>query len=216
MITLNLRMLIPGLIIASFGVVGDAYGGTIFDNFGPDPAHLYDSSGWGIQEMTKQAMPFTAPGNWVWTLTQIDVALQSDIGTRSATLTLNSDIGGLPGGVLATWNLSGLPIFNHLSDSCCLVVTVSPSSAVSLYSGQNYWLVASAVWITELDFWVLNKTGSTGNSFFPNDLGQWIQNPLPTLGAFDVQGVAPEPESLLLICIGVLALGGLRILKASR
>ena len=216
MITLNLRTLIPGLIIAGFGVVGDAHGTTIFNNFGPDPAHLYDSTGWGIQEMQKQAMPFTALGNWVWTLTQIDVALQSDIGERSAILTLNSDNSGLPGGVLATWNLSALPLFDHLSDSCCLVVTVSPSSAVSLYSGQNYWLVASAVGITELDYWMLNNTGSTGNSFLQNDLGQWIQNPLPTLGAFDVQGVAPEPESLLLISIGVLALGGLRILKASR
>ena len=217
MITLNLRMLIPGLIIASFGVVGDAYGGTIFDNFGPDPAHLYDFNAWEISGMTKQAMPFTAPGNWVWMLTKIDVALQSDIGTRSATLTLNSDKGGLPGGVLATWNLSGLPIFDHLSDSCCLVVTVSPSSAVSLDSGKNYWLVASAVGgIAEADVWMFNNTGSTGNSFLQNDSGQWIQNPLPTLGAFDIQGVAPEPESLLLISIGVLALGGLRILKASR
>jgi hypothetical protein len=216
--TLHLITLIPSLIIAGFGLVGNAYGGIIFNNFSSDAAHLYDgSNAWEVDEGTRQAMPFMPSGNWDWVLTQIDVALQSDLGTDSAVLTLNSDSAGQPGGVLASWNLSGLPTLNHLMDSCCPVDTVvTPSSPVFLGGGVQYWLVVSTPGTTEADAWMFNNTGSTGGGSSQVNLGSWNQNPLPTLGAFDVQGVAPEPESLLLISVGVLALGELRILKTSK
>jgi hypothetical protein len=212
--TVHFRTVIHSLIIASFGVVGQAYGGVIFTNFNSDPDHLYDgSNAWEVDEGTKQAMPFVPLGNWDWVLTQIDVALQSDFGTDSAILTLNSDSAGQPGGVLAIWNLSRLPLLNHLADSCCLVDTVLPtSSPVLLSSGVQYWLVASAVGNTEADAWMFNDTGSTGGgSLFR--FGTWSPNPLSTLGAFDVQGMAPESASLLMFSAGVLALGGLCIIN---
>src|SRR5438552_706624 len=79
----------PGLLIAIFGVVGHAYGGIIFNNFGPDPTHLYDDIfSWSVEcnglppcagSQITEAMPFTTPpGNWVWLITRIDVALLND------------------------------------------------------------------------------------------------------------------------------------------
>src|SRR5438067_11127749 len=98
----HLKALLPGLLIAVFGVVNDAYGGIVFNNFGADPAHLYDGfNGWvidcsgrctgpgAVSSQITEAMPFTPSGNWVWMLTQIDVAVAEDLGYDSVGLTLN-------------------------------------------------------------------------------------------------------------------------------
>jgi hypothetical protein len=71
-------------------------------------------------------MAFTPSGTY--TLTQIDVAISLFSGTNSASLTVNSDSGGVPGGVLATWSLSSLPAFG----TCCTVETVTPSGSGSV------------------------------------------------------------------------------------
>jgi len=213
--TPHLKMLLFGVIVASLGVVGNAHAGTIFSNLGP--ANSYDSAnawavyGAGVSPCcgVSQAMPFVPVGDWV--LTQIDVALEHGFGTNSAVLTLNSDNSGSPGGVLASWSLSGMPPLG----ACCAVETVTPSSAILLGSGIRYWLVASPGASDTGLSWAWNNTGSTGVSLQTNNLGNWSQNPLSTLSAFDVQGdPTPEPASIVLYSIGILAIGGLRMLKA--
>ena len=218
----HLRTLILVVVVARFGVVRNADAGTIFNNFGP--SNSYDTTrAWGVEGAgfiaccgLKQAMGFTPVGNWM--LTQIDLALlhSSDLGSTSAVLTLNSDSGGIPGGVLATWNIDSLP-----PSPCCATYTVMPSTPVFLSSGALYWLVASPAANDTFDFWMFNNTGSTGPSLSSSIVGEWgITTPSP-FGAFDVQGTpfdvpgnpVPEPESGMMFSCGIVAFGGLWFLK---
>jgi len=205
-------------VAAGFGAIGPANANTIVTNFGTAPLYSWTTSwpvyGSGVSACcgVEQAMPFTTAG--FWTLTQIDVALEHAFGTNSAVLTLNSDNNGVPGAVLASWNLSGLPAYG----SCCTVETVTPSSPISLDSGTQYWLVAIASSSNTGDIWGWNNTGAIGASLSTNSAGGWSSNGASTLGAFDVQGdlAAPEPFSWILVAFGVGALRGLHVVKARR
>jgi hypothetical protein len=199
--------------IASLSVVGDAYAGTIlFSDFGPgnsyQAANAYGVEGAGVLGfLVKQAVPFTPVGNW--TLTQIDLALAHTAGTNSVVVTLNADSGGIPGGILSTiGTLSGLPPFG----SCCAVETLTPDFPVT--SGVHYWIVVSPGASDTVNEWNINNTGVNTLSLETNNLGGWSANGAG-LAAFDIQG-APEPETLLMFSLGVLAFGGLRVLKVRR
>jgi hypothetical protein len=148
------------------------------------------------------ANPFTSSGNYQ--LSQIDLALSFLSGTNSATVTLNSDSSGLPGAVLATWNLSSLPVFG----TCCTVETLTPSSTVFLSAGTQYWIVAAPGASNTWDAWNLNNTGATGLIAFDNGTGFFGVSGR-TLSAFDVLGV-PEPTTLALVS------GGLALLLVRR
>src|SRR5438128_855967 len=116
-----------------------ARAGTIFNNFGP--ANTYNSGSGstvsgassGTGQFVASAMSFTPAGTFV--LTQIDVAVGFVSRTNSVALSLNSDSGGLPGGVIMNWTISGLPVFG----TCCTVDTVTPGSPVILTSGTRFW-----------------------------------------------------------------------------
>jgi hypothetical protein len=134
------------------------------------------------------------------------VAIGLVSGTNSASLTLNSDSGGAPGGVLATWSLSSLPAFG----TCCTVETVTPSGSIVLTSGTQYWLVASVIASDTWDAWNLNSTGATGFVWLSGSGSVADQ----TLGAFDVLGTPAVPEpSTVLFTAGGLALLWFRRLR---
>ena len=188
------------------------HAGIIYSNFGPSNA--YDgSNSWGVYGSgnflgvgySETAARFTPSDNV--TLTQIDIALWAAV-PDSIVLTLNSDSGGLPGGTLATWNLSGLPG----SGSCCIVQTVTPASPITLNSGTQYWIVAAPGDPEFLGAWNANSLGiqdpfaqDTGGGFSPS-----LEQNTP---AFDVLGDVvrgsegtdvPEPATLTLLSTSLL------------
>lgn len=142
---------------------------------------------------------FTPSGSDYW-LTQIGFAASWDSflgGSNSIFFTLNSDAGGLPGGVLASWALN-LP-----EGSGVAYETVTPSSPIELARGVPYWVVMagvsdfSGVWITSEDYGL-------------QDAANWGAGWVPFTAAadtLDVQGTpVPEPATLYLLvpCLLIL------------
>jgi hypothetical protein len=189
-----------GMLLFMGTFIGTAGAATIYNNF--NSGNGYDTgTGWTVSGATSDVatvfstgMAFTPSGTF--TLTQIDVALNFFSGTNSGTLTLNSDSGGAPGGVLETWSLSSLPAFG----ACCTVETVTPVGSIVLNSGTQYWIVASATASDTHDAWMFNTTGALG---FKWQTGAGTASG-STLGAFDVLGdPVPEPSSVLLTAGGL-------------
>jgi hypothetical protein len=195
----------------------------IYSNLNSDPAHLFDSTeayvaGDGRPFNEKLAMPFMAPGNSTWILTQIDIALHEDLGgSFAALLTLNADATGVPGQGLANWTLNNLPPNPHNVDACCNMASlIVGQTAVSVSGGSKYWLVIQPIGITVADLWFWNNTGANGTSYNADSFGIWVPNSSTTLGAFDVLGVAaPEASPAILLLCGIMTVAALRLARAN-
>jgi hypothetical protein len=182
------------LVVLSMSASADI----VFNSFGPgdsyDPVTAYAVSGATPPGLFENASAFTPSGNF--TLTQIDVGIANDAGTNSVMLSLDSDSGGLPDGLIESWNLTGLPSFGSTSNT---VQTVTPVSPVSLISGTQYWLVASPIASDTVDSWNRNSIGA----FTPRALntGSGFGSEGTELApAFDVLGTpVPEPSYIVLL-----------------
>lgn len=189
---------------------GLSFAGTIYSDFGPHDTFQtgigYTVSGANspIGQTIESAMSFTSSGNY--TLSQIDAAIGYVTGGNSDTFTLDSNAGGLPGVIMESWTVTGLPAFG----GSYAPVTLMSSGGVMLSAGQTYWIVASAGDPTNWSAWNENSIGATGN-FDQFNNGVWSQFN-GTLSAFDVMGTtssSPEPASAALIGLGLLGMGGL-------
>jgi len=199
-----------GLMVGCLAFGGRSFADTVFSNFGPlDTFNTQDGFPVsGPKSLLGQsitvAMGFTSPGNF--TLSQIDVAVSYFAGVNDVVLTLNTDSGGIPGAIMESWTLTGLPNFG--SDYAPLTLTSVPG--VRLDAGQIYWLEASAGEPTNLSVWNQNSIGETGtiDEYFS---GGWHEFSNRAQGAFDVIGAAatPEPASAALIGFGLLGIGGI-------
>lgn len=58
-------------------------------------------------------------------------------GTNGVIASINEDSGGLPGDVLASFRVGGLPVFG----SCCVVGMADKAKGAALNAGEQYWLV---------------------------------------------------------------------------
>lgn len=182
----------------------------VFSNFGP--GNSYDvSSGWVAAGPTAEfdassewAFAFTPSGNF--TLTQIDVAISNSEAPISVTLSLDHASGGLPGATIESWTITDLPIFGVPP---IVVQTVTPVSPVSLVSGTEYWLAASAAGDT-IDAWNFALAGPNAPAALNTGSGWALQTLTPPefSGAFDVEGsVVPEPSTWAMMLLGFAGLG---------
>ncbi len=199
-----------GLAVGCLACSGWSFAATVFSNFGPSDSfntqagHSISGSKSPLGETITAAMGFTPQGNF--TLSQIDVAVAHFSGVDDVVLTLNGDSGGIPGAIMESWTLTGLPNFG--GDYSPIALASIPG--VMLNAGQTYWLEASAGDPTNLSVWNENSIGETGpmDEYFS---GGWHEFANRTQGAFDVIGIAatPEPAPAALTGVGLLCMGGL-------
>jgi hypothetical protein len=156
------------------------------------------------------AMAFTPTGSYL--LSQIDLALTDDgQGTNSYVITLNSDSGGLPGTVLMTWDLSGLPLL------CCTLQIETPTAPLPLDDGIQYWIVAAPGSSDTSGSWQDNNVGAIGPVAQTRNGGGWMWGSDGIAGAFDVLGSpVPEPTSGSLLAGALSILIGLRSARLYR
>ncbi len=191
----------------------------VFSNLGAGGSYqccVGDNVNGGIFGERDVASPFT-PSNG-FTLDSIEVALTWLEGVNAGDILLRSDNGGLPGQILESFHVTGLPTFT--TTSTVLAVGISTLHPV-LTSGLQYWVVASISDSSLLSF-NLNNTGDVGEGFGFNFGTTWDFRPGFTAGAFRVNGspiapsTIPEPASFLLLATGVVATIGRRRMRCPR
>ena len=174
----------------------------LFSNLGPQDA--YDSgvsyavrgpAAYGERQWI--ADRFTL-ADGVYRLDEAALPLIRDSGTDRMNLFLLSDAGGLPGMVLDTFTLTGIP-----SQSSALLSAYSTQHPL-LTGGTAYWFGVTPTSDTEAR-WFLNSTGQLGPCA-ENSLGLWsAETPDPMQGAFQLSGVlvsgsaTPEPGTWALL-----------------
>jgi PEP-CTERM motif-containing protein len=183
-----------------------AMAGTAFSDLGNPPN--YDCCvGWTVGGanspvgLIEDANQFTAGVSGM--VNQIDLGLGLVVGSNSATIQLWTSVNNLPGTMLGSVNVTGLPNFG--STSTQLVTGLGNFGSIT--AGQQYFVVvlaASDAW----EAWNLNTQGANG-LLLQNSGNGWNQFFGSQLGAFDVLtgggGSVPEPASLMLLGSGFLA-----------
>jgi hypothetical protein len=189
--------------------IGTAHSEAIlFSDLGSATNPYYRGSGWVVSGPLDPVggvyatLGFAFSPSQTAQLTRIDVALSNgDYGENSGRLTLQSDIGGLPGEILYSWDLYGLPTSPTTGFP---LEMVTPNSPIELVSGQQYWLTMSAIATRSLVNWSGNSTGATGPMSVRRLPDGTSNVTIQTLGAFDVIGTAvPEPGNFVLVSAGL-------------
>jgi len=136
------------------------------------------------------AMAFR-PAKATYILTQLDLALVYLVGTNGVTVEFCADDDGVPGRVIDSWYLTGLPAAGSTSN---VVQTIKVKKTILLVQNYQYWLVPipnSDEWAG----WAFNTVGASGygaesiNGGVTWDSGEYSPN-----GAFDILGtVLPQP-----------------------
>lgn len=69
----------------------------------------------------------------------IAIALSHVSGTSKVTLSLNDDVGGVPGAVLRKWTVSNMPQFR----SCCVVNVKKDDAGIPVKAYRQYWVAVT-------------------------------------------------------------------------
>jgi hypothetical protein len=149
-------------------------------------------------------------------LKTIEAPLGVFSGTDQLQAFLMSDAGGVPGNVIESFLLSGLPT----SGSPFPLLTITSSLDPLLLAGQQYWFVATGGSAT-FGAWTLNlfqgDPEDGGASAIDSLLGPWTVGSGKRTGALEVLGnPVPEPSSTALLGCAIALLAGLRISQARK
>jgi hypothetical protein len=116
----------------------------IFSNLGSKTDAYDDTNGYLVEGPTN---PVTAAYQWIAdpftpkknsTVKEIQIALVYEgSGTNTAEVAVYSDASGLPGKILAKWNVKNLPT----AGTCCTLVTVKSKTGLKVKKGTQYWVV---------------------------------------------------------------------------
>jgi hypothetical protein len=224
--SLNLRLFNVAALafLAGFMGVAPAMGDVLFTDLGPT-GNVYDSSaGWVIRGgsaasplSTVAANLFTVPGAGNQAVSQLDLAvLNTDPSSHTFYASIWTDDGGVPGTQVpgAYWSLST----DDPAQSCCGLISVTGISGVYLTGGQSYFLVLGPLdpWDGSWNYIASNNQGIAGLDLYSYDGGSgWLSNGIQGTGAFDVLGSpAPEPDSLLVLAIGIVGILAARRLRS--
>jgi hypothetical protein len=216
------RRLFSAAALAAFaGFIGaaPAMGDVLFSDLGPAGNVYNPYVGWYLGPVGSQGQPswlqadlFTVPGTGNVSVDQIDLAVYNVLGPNtfyaSIWTTANIPIPGaqVPG---AYWNLST----PYAGPDCCDLVSITGVTGVYLTGGQSYFLVLGPAGGSFGNFLEWNNQGVTGLHDYSVDGGAtWQPEPsYAPLGAFDVLGSpTPEPDSFLVLGIGVVGIWGVR------
>ena len=158
------------------------------------------------------AMPFTVAAGTDFDLTRIDIGLTFDSqfpGVNAAVVELAADTLGLPGAILGSWVLSGLPDLGTTTLQSSQ--SISGLGGIQLDGGSQYWLIA--VGLSSNIAWGYATPEVIGPFAFSSDAGAtWSLSQGSGTSAFDVLGTpisvspVPEPASASLYVSGLLAL----------
>jgi hypothetical protein len=188
-----------------------AAAGTIFDDFAAGNSYNC-CNGWTVSGPSSPPGQFVSANEFVaggggGTVSQIDIAIGVVVGSGAGTVSLYTVSGGLPGGLLGSWNYTAHQSFGN----CCAFETINIAGGPSLTDGTSYFLVVTANGST-WNAWNQNSVGATGEDLFSQDGTHWTDNGIQTLGTFRIlsgQGGVPEPGTFVMLGSGVVALGGI-------
>lgn len=172
----------------------------LYDNFGP--GDTYSNGGYLIGGTDAQEFgPSFAIGGGDFFLDTVVAAVGHSFGVNQVTLSLYDSSGGLPGNVLETSVLGGLPDFGSGDPPS----TFNFSGLTVLENGETYFLIASSVNDGNASLtWNFNSTDDIGRASVRQNAGAWSAGPF-VMPAFRVNGIAvPEPGALALLSIAAI------------
>lgn len=190
-------------LLVSAGVAATASAQVVFDNFGAGDTYN-TGSGWTISGINSavgqdfdQGDAFIPSASGA--VATIELAIGLVTGPNDFNITIYDDASGAPG--TALWNSGAIVGQMGSFGSNNAPVVVNVGGAVNVFSGSQYWVIASsndATWAA----WNINSTGDVGpHAFESNGGGFNISN--TDRGAFRVT-LVPAPASLALLGAGGL------------
>ncbi|MEQ1948355.1 MAG: PEP-CTERM sorting domain-containing protein [Bryobacteraceae bacterium] len=199
------------LILVGFLLLATpAFATTLFDNGGPNT-----TDGYSIYGSSGTADDFSIGGGG--TIASVGFYFQNFSGiagwNQDITYRILADSSGQPGSVLASGSGQNLLAVDSGLPWCCggnaYSVTFDLTSAFVAAAGTTYWLELSGASGGNSAFWVTTGANATNPGYFgtSNTENQF---------AFFLSGTAtgsqvPEPSSVVLSGLGLIAVGALRI-----
>ncbi len=177
----------------------------VFDNLGPDDT--YDNvGGWFATTSSSfnQSAVTTFTPTGTGELDELWAAMWRDPGPNELTLSLCSDGGSEPGGILWQETFMGV-----LGSSFGDVLHLSGLGGPTITAGVQYWLIADGPdEVGGLGYWYVNNKGDLGlDGIGVNDWSAWtIFDDVARKGLRVGVTPIPEPATMLLAAAGLLGL----------